>query len=62
MSYLDDKTAPHSYKVNLLNTKGKEIWRYVKSIKSARKIQGKALSQSLDSTIFQYRQGIWRSI
>lgn len=43
------------YRVNVINIKGKEVWRYCYTIKAARRMQIKAIEKGINSIIFQKR-------
>jgi hypothetical protein len=60
--YVDNKLGPHRYKVNVLNKKGKEVWKYCTTIKTARKLQQEAIAQVVDSSIFQKINGKYKAI
>lgn len=60
--YLDQKTAPHSYRVNVLNKSGKEVWRYFRTVESARSAQSKAQALGIDSGIYQKKNGNYKAL
>lgn len=61
-NWIDDKAIPQKYKVNVLNGKGKEVWRYFNSIKTARSAQQRAEAKALHSCIYQKKNGEYHSI
>lgn len=61
MNFIDKKTAPHKYRVNVLH-QGKERWKYCKSIKRARILQQGAIAAGLSSIICQKIEGKYQVI
>lgn len=61
MNYIDEKTGLHRYRVNVLH-RGKERWKYCKTIKKARQLQQSAIDGGLSSLIFQKREGKYHAI
>ncbi len=51
--YMVEKAGPYFFKVNVLNRKGKEVWQYCRSMETARRLQEKANSMGLHSSILQ---------
>lgn len=45
------------YRVNALNRKGKEVWHYPNFYWTAQRIQRKAISQGIDSVVYQKING-----